>query len=171
MRLFEGLVKTNREEFYTELEAVAGRLGIPSHWLEFCIWFETAKTMDHTIQSSKTKATGLIQFMPLTAKSLGTTVDALKEMTNVQQLKYVEKYLWPYRNRFKSFTDVYLTIFFPVAVGRPDSFIIEAGRLKASVIAKQNPVFDINEDGQITKAEIKERLLGLLPKEYRKEFI
>lgn len=37
-------------------------------------------------------ATGLIQFMPSTAKQLGTTTDKLAAMTEVDQLDYVAKY-------------------------------------------------------------------------------
>lgn len=42
-------------------------------------------------------AIGLIQFMPSTAKGLGTSTSALKQMTAVDQLAYVEKYFAPYK--------------------------------------------------------------------------
>ena len=40
-------------------------------------------------------ATGLIQFLPSTARGLGTTTDALAGMSSVEQLNYVEKYFDP----------------------------------------------------------------------------
>ncbi len=39
------------------------------------------------------RATGLIQFMPRTARGLGTSTNELKNMTTMQQLDFVEKYL------------------------------------------------------------------------------
>lgn len=170
--IFKELIKTNREEFDAKVKLIAHNLGIPNpNWLYFVMYFETAKTLDHTIQSPATNATGLLQFMPSTSKSLGTTVDKLKAMTNIQQLDYVERYLAYYKGLFKSFVDLYLAVFFPLAIGKPDDFIIETKRLKASVIAKQNPVFDLNKDQKITKAEIKKRLYSMVPDEYKAEFV
>jgi hypothetical protein len=62
-------------------------------------------------------ATGLIQFMPSTAKSLGTTTDVLLSMNNIQQLNYVLAYLRPYKGKMNNFVDVYLAVFYPAAIG------------------------------------------------------
>ncbi len=43
--------------------------------------------------------------MPSTAKRLGTTTAALKGMTGVQQLDYVQKYLQPYAGKINSLQD------------------------------------------------------------------
>lgn len=168
--IFKDLVKTNTEQFYNELTSISYLLGIRPQWLEFCIWFETGRTMDHKIQNPTTKATGLIQFMPATAKILGTSTENLLKMSNVQQLEYVKKYFINYKNKLLNFVDVYLVIFFPLAVGKDDNFVIETKSLPAELIAKQNPIFDLNKDGEITKREIKNRLLSLIPDKYKEYF-
>jgi hypothetical protein len=51
---------------------------------------------------------------------------------------------------------LYLATFFPVALGKSDSFIMQTNSLSASTIARQNPGVDLNKDGQITVGELKE---------------
>ena len=69
-------------------------------------------------------ATGLIQFMGSTARRMGTTTDALAAMSAVDQMEYVYRYLAPYSGRLNSYEDVAMAIYYPVAIGRPDSFDI-----------------------------------------------
>ena len=47
------------------------------------------------------RAMGLIQFIPSTAKGLGTSTEALAKMSALQQLDYVEKYLMDIKTRYK----------------------------------------------------------------------
>ncbi len=109
--LFEDLITENRSLFISKLKKICANLGIEPSWLMLTIYIETAKTMSPKIQNKTSNATGLIQFMPATAKSLGTTVDALKAMSNVEQLDWVEKYLKPYKGKMKQFVDVYFAVF------------------------------------------------------------
>ncbi len=81
------------DSFRRELHNVANRLDIPAVWLADLMQFESG--MNPAIQNS-IGATGLIQFIPATARGLGTTTAALKRMTRTQQLKYVEKFLKEY---------------------------------------------------------------------------
>jgi hypothetical protein len=46
------------------------------------------------------KAVGLIQFSPTTARSLGTSAQALKGMDALKQLEYVEKYFRDIKSRY-----------------------------------------------------------------------
>ena len=94
-------------------------------------------------------ATGLIQFMPATAASLGTSTDALLEMTGVEQLAYVEKYLATYRNRLRTLSDLYMAVLWPAAIGKPDDYVLW---VRGSAAYRVNPL-DWNKDGDITKAE------------------
>lgn len=55
------------------------------------IWAESR--MKPTAVNKATNATGLIQFMPATAKALGTSTAALARMSFVQQMEYVRLYL------------------------------------------------------------------------------
>ena len=59
------------------------------------------ETFSPSIRNKGTKATGLIQFMPKTAIGLGTTIDELAGMTQVQQMDYVYTYFKSYTGRLK----------------------------------------------------------------------
>jgi len=121
----------------------------PSH-LMAAMAFETGETFSPTKQNVHSGATGLIQFMPSTAASLGTSIQALLQMTAVEQLDVVQKYLMPFKGRMHSLSDVYMTILFPVAVGKPESFVLFAF---PSVAYTQNSGLDVNHDKQVTKGE------------------
>ena len=75
-----------------------------------------------------TNATGLIQFMPKTVEYLGTSTEELKNISAVEQLDYVEKYLSMMKKSagFKpndklSGADLYALIFLP-AYAKQDVF-------------------------------------------------
>lgn len=87
------------DRFRTRLHQAAQNLGIPTQWLADLMAFETGGTFGADSRNTSTNASGLIQFMPDTARSLGTTVSELRGMTNVQQLDYVERYLREFRDR------------------------------------------------------------------------
>ena len=114
---------------------------------------ETGGTMDPGIVNS-IGATGLIQFMPATAKGLGTTTTALKELSRVEQLDWVLKFFQSMRLTTKAPTpklqDLYLCVYWPAAVGKPDSYIVNAAD---SVQAKQNASLR-SADGSITCASV-----------------
>ncbi|MGM5631699.1 LysM peptidoglycan-binding domain-containing protein [Apibacter raozihei] len=61
---------------------------------------------------------GLIQFHSSTAHSLGTTYEALKKMTFIQQMDFVEKYLKQNKDKMKTLVDFYLQVLKPNAVGQ-----------------------------------------------------
>jgi hypothetical protein len=165
MLFFEDLIKENKAAFIARVNKMATFLGVKPDWLMFCFWFETAHTMNSHIQN-KIGATGLIQFLESTAIGLGTTTAALKVMSNVQQLEYVEKHLSRFRGKYKSFVDLYCAIFWPAAVGQPDSY-----RITSDKVAAQNPIFDINRDTDIEKSEIRAALLKQIPIAYKHLFV
>ena len=131
------------------LNIVAGLECDPSH-LMACMAFETGESFSPSIQNPTTKATGLIQFMPETARSLGTSIDQLAAMNAVAQLRFVQKYLSPFSGKMRTLSDVYMTILFPRAVGKPESFVLFAS---PSVAYNENRGLDVNNDGSITKGE------------------
>ena len=139
------------------MQDVSDRLQIPSDWLSAVCFKESGE--NSKARNKTGGATGLIQFMPSTAISLGTTTDELYNMSPVDQLEYVYDYFKGYTGRIKSYADLYLITFFPAAVGKPDDYIIESKNVSASLIAKENPVIDMNKDGQITVGEFKEYCL------------
>lgn len=76
-----------------EIVRVAGRVGIPNPaMLANVIAFETGGTFSPSIAHSSSNATGLIQFTASTAAELGTSLAALRNMSALQQMEYVERY-------------------------------------------------------------------------------
>ena len=162
--IFSELIKDNKEAFCQKVIEISAFLVCNPNHLMFLMWFETGHTLNHRIQNS-IGATGLIQFMPKTALGLGTTTEKMRLMSNVDQLEYVKKHLAPYKGKYQSFVDLYCAIFWPAAVGKPDDF-----RITSDIVAKQNPLFDINKDTDIEKSEIKAALLKQVPLKY-KDFV
>lgn len=138
------------------ITAMAGRLGMdPSHLLAI-MSLETGGTFSPSIRNKQSGATGLIQFMPSTARGLGTSTNALSQMSVEQQLKYVEKYLRPYKGKMNTLSDAYAAVFTPAALGRGlDDTVWSSMHGKAY---SQNIGLDINRDGRISKRELGESL-------------
>ena len=149
--------------FQQEVSAVAGRLGVSEADLYAVMSFETGGTFNPGIRNAAgSGATGLIQFMPSTARGLGTTTQALAGMNRVQQMKYVEKYLSNKGVRGGNLSDLYMAVLFPAAVGKPDNYVL-FGRGAMSgytgVAYTQNRGLDSNGDGSVTKAEAAAKVL------------
>lgn len=101
-----------------EIERVSNKLGIHPSWLANVINFESGG--NPKARNPYSSATGLIQFITSTATRLGTSVDALYQMTGRQQMAYVEKYFSAYAGKLRSQEDVYMAVFYPKAIGNPD---------------------------------------------------
>lgn len=149
--------------FINKVREISALLFIRPEWLMVVMAIETAKTFDPSIQNPRTKATGLIQFMPGTAKELKTTVDELRRMDRVTQMKYVYKYLSVYKGKMKSFEDVYLCVFYPAAVGKPLSYKLGISSERQKIIAVQNPAYDKNKDLVVEKWEIRDAIMKFVP--------
>lgn len=118
-----------------------------------CMYWESGGTFRADIKNAAgSGATGLIQFMPSTAKSLGTTTDALAKMTPEDQLNYVYKYFRPFAGRLKNLGDLYMAILWPKGVGQPDHYVL-FDRTKMPTTFRQNAGLDVNKDGLVTRAE------------------
>ena len=152
-------------DFACKVREIAKKLGVDPDWLMVVFFIETAAAVYGKINpaiKNSIGAGGLIQFLPSTARMLGTTVNDLVSMKPVKQLDYVEGYLSRYRGRMHSVSDVYLAVLFPVAIGKPDSWVLHASRLPAETVAKWNPLFDLDKNGEITVAEVKEKLNNIV---------
>lgn len=161
--VYDYLVTSNKAAFLAKVAEISAKLGINPDWLMIVMKMESG--INHLAVNAMTGATGLIQFMPATAAGLGTSTAALRSMTNVEQLDYVYKYFKPYAGRFFAVTDLYTVTFFPVALGKPDSYVLETSSIHADTIARQNPVFDLNKDQKITYGEFKQSIIKRLPNE------
>jgi len=132
---------------------------IGAHCAMGCMGFESAGTFRPDIQNmAGAQAFGLLQFMRPAASDLGTTVEALAAMSQMDQLQYVFKYFDMRQKQygiFKRLDDFYLSVFYPKAIGHaPNEKIFEKGTKGYT----QNSGLDINRDGVITIAEISARI-------------
>lgn len=146
------------------LKAASTWMGVDVDYLASVISFETGGTFSPSKKNAAgSGATGLIQFMPDTARNLGTTVEKLAKMTFVQQLEYVKLYFAPYRGKLRSLEDVYLAVFYPREVGRsPTDIIAMSGDPATQKIYDQNAGFDTTGKGFITRQDVTTTILGVL---------
>lgn len=140
-------------EFKDGVIWLADVLGTSPDYLMACMAFESGETFSPAIKNAAgSGATGLIQFMPATARKLGTTTAALAKMSPLEQLNWVYKYFKPYRGRLNNLGDVYMAILWPAAVGKPDHYVL-FDKKKAPTAFRQNAGLDKNRDGLVTRAE------------------
>ena len=113
--------------------------------------------VDPSAVNKTSRATGLIQFMPDTARQLGTTVEELRTMDPVQQLDYVYKYYKMTGVGDGTAGDLYMATFMPKYVGYPDNHVLGANGAAgfAGKVYAQNTVLDRNRDGTITVGDVK----------------
>lgn len=115
-----------------------------------CMAWESGRSFSASVTNmAGSGATGLIQFMPATARSLGTTTKELAKLSAEDQLNYVYKYFRPWKGKLATLSDVYMAILYPKAVGKPDDFALFTG----GISYRQNAGLDINKDQKVTKAE------------------
>lgn len=149
------------QAFRDRVRAIAADLGLPqdgASWLMACMAWESGRTFRSSVcNAAGSGAIGLIQFMPATAGSLGTSTEELKNMTPEQQLEYVAKYFEPYRGKLHLLSDVYMVILWPKAVGQPDATVLWDKNSRPTTF-KQNAGLDGDHNGSITKAEAASRV-------------
>lgn len=143
--------------FYNKATEVSKRLGCDANVLLGLMMSESGLKSAAVNKSSG--ATGLIQFMPSTAKSLGTSTAALKQMSAEQQLTYVEKYLSNCKKSagFKSGDKLnagtmYTLVFLPAFAKR------EILAAKGDKYYNANAGLDVNRDGKISKEDLAQRV-------------
>lgn len=154
-------------DFRARVRQICADLGCEPDHLMAAMAFETGETFSPSIRNRTSGATGLIQFLPSTAKNLGTTTAELAQMTAERQLDFVESYFKPQRGRLQGLEDVYMAILFPVAVGKASGFVLFA---RPSDEYTQNSGLDRDGDGAVTKAEAASAVAAKLAKGRRQEF-
>ena len=154
--IYEEYVKTNKIEFIDKVKTICAKLKINPEWLMIVMYAESR--LNPAAMNPNGGASGLIKFMPATVQRLGTTTTKLRAMSNVEQLDWVFKYFSSLgaTGKMKSVYDLYLVTFFPIALGKPDSWVLESKDLSAYKIAVNNKIIDLNKDGKITVGEFKQ---------------
>lgn len=147
---------------------IADTLGCSPDDLMACMHWESGGTFSPDVKNAAgSGATGLIQFMPSTARGLGTTTAKLAKMTAEDQLRWVYEYFKPWAGKLRNLGDLYMAILWPKGVGKPDHYVLW-DRKKMPTTFRQNSGLDVNKDGLVTRAEclvkVNERLArGLRP--------
>lgn len=114
-----------------EVVALGRELGVDPAWLANVVQFESSWNPQAVNRASG--ASGLIQFMPKTARALGTTVEAIRRMDASEQWPYVRRYFARYRGRLSSQVDVFMAVFYPKAIGKGENYRFSA------LVTKYNP--------------------------------
>lgn len=147
------------KDFVAAVTWIANAISLPdpdgegTNNLLACMAFESGETFSPSIKNGAgSGATGLIQFMPSTARSLGTTTDKLAKMTQLQQLNYVYKYFAPHKGKLKNLGDIYMAILWPAGIGKADTWVLWDSKSRPTVY-RQNSGLDVNKDGVITRGE------------------
>lgn len=144
------------QSFLNKVKQVAQRIGC--NYKDLLAVMNSESGLNSRAQNKKGGAAGLIQFMPATARALGTTTDALRDMTPEQQLDYVEKFYLMNRknyvksNRPLSAGDLYTLTFLPAYVNQ------EVLTTQGHKFYEANRGLDVNGDGQITKTDLAQRV-------------
>ena len=143
--------------FYNKVCEIAKRIGCDANALMAVMNSESG--LKSTAVNKSSGATGLIQFMPSTAKGMGTSTAALRQMSPEQQLVYVEKFL--IRNKkMAGFGEneklqqgqLYALVFLPAYAKR------EVLTVAGHKFYNSNKGLDMNKDGQITISDLNARV-------------
>ena len=142
-------------DFKAKLEKIAQQLGTTSNAMLAVMKQESG--VNPKAQNKQGGASGLIQFMPATARMLGTTTDELRQMDAVQQLDYVYRYYKYSGVGDGSVGDLYMATFMPKYVGYPDHFVLGAEGAEgfSGKVYAQNKGLDRDRDGKITVGDVK----------------
>jgi hypothetical protein len=137
--------------FKGRVSSIALELQVCVDFLMAAMAFESAGTFSPSVPNGAgSGAVGLIQFMPATARNLGTTPAALSALSATQQLEYVRRYFLPYSGRLLTLEDTYMAILYPSAIGKGAGHILFSAGTTAYT---QNAGLDANKDGSVTVGE------------------
>lgn len=149
-------IKGKSPEFIQKVNDISARINCDPRDLIAVMKSESG--LNAQAKNPNSTATGLIQFMGDTAKSLGTTTAKLRQMSDVEQLDYVEKYLARTKAEKKlgdsklNSGQLYALVFMPS--------LANGGSLKnnGQDAFRLNKGLDMNKDNMITVDDLAIRL-------------
>lgn len=147
-------IRATDRPWYDSIIHFSSELGIKPEWMVGTMFLESS--LNPQAVNPRGGASGLIQFMPHIAPSYGTTVEDIRKMSAVEQMPYVYKHFKPYKGRMKSIYDVYLAVFFPAGIGKPDHWPLSSSKLSAETVRNWNAPYDLDSDGDIEIGELKQ---------------
>ena len=147
------------DDFRRRILEVANELGAdPNHMLAI---MQLESGMLPWKVNPLSQATGLIQFMPSTAKKLGTSVQALRTMSATEQLGYVLAYYKPFRGQLNSPGALYMATFMPAYLNKPSEYVLAR---EGDKIYDQNKALDTNQDGLLTVGDVTQKAENMFRK-------
>jgi LysM repeat protein len=160
-------------DFIPKLKQVANALGVSPNALAGIIRHETNNTFSPKAKApGRHGAVGLIQFIPKTARQLGTSTEALEKMSGTQQLDYVYKFYKTVGVRpGMDIGDLYMLTFMPAYAHKsPDTVLGKKGGgqlphtdQNMHKIWAQNPAFSKDHSkSYFTIQDVKDRLAKFL---------
>jgi hypothetical protein len=141
----------------------------PSNLMACIAWESDESFSPSILNKAGSGAVGLIQFMPKTARELGTTTSALALMSPLKQLGYVHKYLKQFskmRGPHVNLADMYMSILLPSMIGKPDDAVL----FSEGIAYRQNSGLDENRDGKVTKLEASAKVYAKLERGMSPQF-
>lgn len=163
-----------RSGFVKKVKEISSKLEIDPNWLMAIMYFESARSFSPS-KTNNIGCVGLIQFCPDRGKNYKTVngkryfISDIAKMNYSEQLDLVYEYYKRFTGKLKNYTDTYFATFFPLAIGKPDDWVIEGLGLSARAIYNSNPAFRQVNDGKLRVWEVKKKILEQLPIEWLKE--
>ena len=155
-----GLLEKTTPEFRTRLVEVAEWLGVDPTDLAAIIAFESG--FDPRATNQLSQATGLIQWMPATARSLySLTVAQIKSLSAVEQLDLVGRYFAGVRGRALTVHDLYMLVWNGSPAAQDKVLGVADGAGHQGAVYRQNSGLDRNHDGIITAGEASSIVRGI----------
>lgn len=148
--IFSSKISEDGKKALKDLQQEFGWTDDQLDYLIACMAFES--NLNPKAVNKYSGAVGLIQFMPSICKAYGTTTMEMLGRSFVGQIPYVKKHFQPYYKRTKTLSDMYMAIFMPSFIGKPEEAVIFDKTTKP-ISYNQNKGLDINKDGKITKME------------------
>ncbi len=162
-----------RSAFEKKVIEVANYLEINPNWLMILMNFETAGQMNPTA-TNIIGCVGFIQFCSdglyngeKSKKILGKwySLQTIKNSGYVGQMNYVRDFFEPYKDKIETIYDLYVALFYPYALGKPDSFKFgsEISPERVKTVANQNKAISQGKE-YITYKEVRAMVDGQMKK-------
>lgn len=138
------------------LKVVASQLGIDWRWLYILAVHES----DNNPRAMGQIAFGLFQWTTNTLQGLGVTPSQVLAMSYDQQCQLQLRYLKGFSRKIRTFYQLTILNFLPKDFDKVDQldWKIGADSLGADVVARWNPIFDLDSNGSITMGEYRNYL-------------
>lgn len=141
--------------YNTKLTSIANKLGVKPDDIRQVFHHESRTNPKSGVNKSKGPV-GLLQFTEKTLKKeFKLTRQQVLDMSAEEQLELVDRYLSKYRGKIKNIYDLSLVTLYPLAIDKPDDFVIgsDESQAYAEFVGRSNR--GINNGKPFTKGQYK----------------